>query len=193
MQFMDRRVANKDPNKYRDFAAEAFPLMNKFYSIALTMTRDQFDAEDLVQNSYLKAWRFYDNFQSGTNFEGWMMRILTNNFINDYRKKKRRPGQLDFDIVSDTHAIAESPEETIQEELVEKYEEVFDDGITRALDKLPDHFRTVVLLADVNSLKYHEIADLLNCPIGTVMSRLNRGRRQLAKSLKPYAVEHGYL
>ncbi len=180
--------------KLKDFEALVFPLMDRLYSTALSMTKSPLDAEDLVQNTYLKAFLFFHQFEPGTNFRGWMFRILTNNFINEYRIQKKEPARVNFET---TCAIF--PQENTSEfdgnrgcNFTENYEELFDDTIATAFDKLPKHYRIVVLLSDVNGLKYKEIAELLNCPIGTVMSRINRGRQMLARSLKRYAATNGF-
>ncbi|MFQ5865454.1 MAG: sigma-70 family RNA polymerase sigma factor [bacterium] len=190
-----RIFAGHNEEKLKEFEALALPLMDRMYSTALRMTRNQFDAEDLVQTTYFKAWRFYHRFKTGTNIEGWIFRILANNFINAYRRKKRGPTRVDFETTQATYA-EEVPNEVNAEamsEVDENYKELFDDRISNALDKLPEQYRLVVLLSDVNDLKYKEIAEVLNCPIGTVMSRLSRGREMLAQNLRHYAVENGYL
>ena len=180
--------------KHKDFEALVFPLMDLLYTTALTMTKDTLDAEDLVQNTYLRAYRYFNRFVPGTNFCGWMFRILSTNFINEYRIKKKEPTRANFET---TCAI--SPQESTSEfdrnracNFTENYEELFDDTIVTAFDKLPKQYRIVVLLSDVNGLKYKEIAEVLNCPIGTVMSRINRGRQMLARSLKRYAASNGF-
>ncbi|NIR48982.1 sigma-70 family RNA polymerase sigma factor [candidate division KSB1 bacterium] len=180
-------------NKYqllKQFEALALPLFDRLYSTAIRMTRHSQDAEDLVQDTYLKAWRYFHRFEPGSNFAGWIFRILINNFINEYRKKKNMHARADFDTATKTFAAKTTV--PINEETSD-YHKTFDDAITAALEQLPEHYRAVILLSDVNDLKYKEIAEALNCPIGTVMSRLNRGRQMLAKSLKKYAVENGYV
>ena len=181
-------------NHMQEFESLALPSMDRLYSTALRMTRNQLDAEDLVQNTYLKAYRFFHRFEPGTNFQAWMFRILTNNFNTEYRIKKRMPERVDFDQI-----CAMLPQENKSElagnpgfEFIENYEELFDDTIAAALDKLPDQYRIVVILCDVCSLRYKEIAEALDCPPGTVMSRLNRGRKILARSLKKYSVANGF-
>ncbi len=185
--------ASTEQNR-KDFEALVFPLMNQLYTTALTLTRDSSEAEDLVQDTYLKAYRFFHLFTLGTNFRAWMFRILTNNFINDYRTKKKQPTRVDFESTTITLAD-EHPEETYNDKstkLNADYHDFFDDSITTALDKLPEHFRIVLLLSDVSDLKYQEIAEYLSCPIGTVMSRLSRSRKLMAAQLKQYAGSYGY-
>lgn len=178
----------------QEFESMALPLRNHLCSTALRMTRDQLDAEDLVQNTYLKAYRFFHRFELGTNFRAWIFRILTNNFNTDYRIKKKMPVRVDFDKVYTTFLQEERNEFTAERgfEFTENYEELFDDQVGVALDRLPREYRIAVILCDVCSLRYKEIAVALNCPLGTVMSRLNRGRKMLARSLKKYAVANGF-
>ena len=183
----------KANDQLQQFEPLTLPLMNRLYSAALRMTRDQLDAEDLVQNTYLKAYRFFHRFEPGTNFQAWMFRILTNNFNTEYRIKKRMPERVDFDKICTTFLQEERKEFTSERgfEFTENYEEVFDDRVAIALDRLPLEYRIAVILCDVCSLRYKEIAEALNCPLGTVMSRLSRGRKMLARFLKTYAVTNG--
>jgi len=176
------------------FESLAFPLMNKLYSYALQLTRDQMDAEDLVQETYMKAWRFFENFKQGSNFQAWLFRIMTNGYIDFYNKKKRRDNKMVSYNDSYETDQAEDKEQPAPGDWQDfDYEQIFGDEVSRALNKLPEHYRTVVLLSDVNEFKYKEIAKILNCPIGTVMSRLNRGRTILARHLKSYALEGGVI
>ena len=179
--------------KSKDFEALVFPFMDQLYTTALTMTRDTHNAEDLVQTTYLKAYRFFHQFKPETNFRAWIFRILTNNFINEYRQKKRLPAKVDFETTCAILPEEDNSETTFipKEEFNQNYEEYFDDTVTAALDNLPEKYRIVVLLSDVNELKYKEIAEVVDCPIGTVMSRLSRGRKYLAQSLKKYGALKG--
>ncbi|MFQ5771221.1 MAG: sigma-70 family RNA polymerase sigma factor [bacterium] len=168
--------------------------LNGLYSIALRMTRNELDAEDLIQDTALKAFRYFHNFESGTNFRAWIYRILTNNFINIYRKIKKAPTQVELDNVS---FKLEQKGAGFWERLDDRnnsydYDDLFDDEINCAIDKLPDEYKIVVLLSDVEGLSYKEIAEIINHPIGTVMSRLHRGRKMLQKSLSKYAKANGY-
>ena len=168
--------------------------INGLYSLALRMTRNQFDAEDLVQETALKAFRYFDKFDPGTNFRAWIYRILTNNFINYYRKNKKRPDEMEIDSVS--FKLKEEGE-NYWDRLDDRnnnydYLDLFDDEINAAIDKLPDEYKIVVLLSDVENLSYKEIAAIIRHPIGTVMSRLHRGRKMLQKSLAKYAGNKGF-
>jgi len=177
------------------FAEQAMPYMGPLYSAALRMTRNPADAEDLVQETYLRAFRAFESFQEGTNLKAWLYRILTNTFINQYRAAKRRPDQVDLDDVEDLYlyrrlggreaALAGRGPEA---EVVDRIPEA---AVKEAVESLPEQFRMAVLLADVEEFSYKEIAEILDVPIGTVMSRLHRGRKLLQKRLWEFAVEHG--
>ena len=178
-----------------DFAEQAMPLMGSLYSGALRMTRNPADAEDLVQETYLKAYRAFGSFQEGTNLKAWLYRILTNTFINTYRAKKRRPDESDLDEVEDLYLYrrlggleAVEAGRSAEDELLDH---VTDTEVKEAIESLPEQFRVAVLLADVEGFSYKEIAEILDIPIGTVMSRLHRGRKGLQKRLYEYAVERG--
>jgi RNA polymerase sigma-70 factor (ECF subfamily) len=179
------------------FVDQAMPFMDSLYTAALRMTRNAADAEDLVQETYLKAYRAFDRFEEGTNLKAWLYRILTNTFINSYRARKRRPDEQDLDDVEDFYlyrrlggleaaAIGRSAEDDVLDWLT-------DAEVKAALESLPEQFRMAVLLADVEGFSYKEIAEILEIPIGTVMSRLHRGRRGLQKRLYDFAVERGLL
>ncbi len=177
------------------FADQAMEFMPSLYSAALRMTRNPADAEDLVQETYLKAYRAFASFKEGTNLKAWMYRILTNTFINGYRAKKRRPEESDLDDVEDLYLYrrlggleAARTGRSAEEEALEHFT---DDTVKAALESLPEPFRMAVLLADVEGFSYKEIADILDTPIGTVMSRLHRGRRRLQKALFEFGVERG--
>lgn len=169
--------------------------INGLYSLALRMTRNQLDAEDLVQDTALKAYRFFHKFEPGSNFKAWIYRILTNNFINIYRKNKKKPERVDIDKVDFKLGEKKSG---YWERLNDRsngydYEDLFDDEINAAIDNLPDEYRIVVLLSDVEGFSYKEIAEIIGHPMGTVMSRLHRGRKMLQRSLLRYARENGYI
>ncbi len=179
------------------FAEDAMPLMDGLYSAAMRMTRNAADAEDLIQETYLKAFNAYERFETGTNLKAWMYRILTNSYINAYRKKQRRPDESDIDDIEDLYLYrrlggAESAvlSRSAEDELLEMFGE---DEVKLALEDLPEHYRMPILLADVEGFAYKEIAEILDVPIGTVMSRLHRGRKQLQKRLYSFAVEHRLL
>jgi len=177
------------------FAEQAMPLMSALYSGALRMTRNPADADDLVQETYLRAYRGFGGFQEGTNLKAWMYRILTNTYINSYRAKQRRPEETDLDDVEDLYLYrrlggleAANLGRSAEDELMDTFSEV---EVKQALEDLPESFRMAVMLADVEGFSYKEIAEILDIPIGTVMSRLHRGRKALQKGLFEYAVTHG--
>ncbi len=179
----------------KKFEAIAFEYMNSLYSTALRMTRNAMEAEDLVQDTYLRAYRFFDKFEEGTNFKAWIFKILTNTFINKYRKKVRTPQSVQLEKVEFGLAEEETQQATTLWEGYdeERYHELFDDDIKAALSQLSEEFRMVIILADVEGFSYKEIADMIDRPIGTVMSRLFRGRHILQHSLDKYARREGYI
>jgi RNA polymerase sigma-70 factor (ECF subfamily) len=177
------------------FADQAMEYMGSLYSAALRMTRNPSDAEDLVQETYLKAYRAFGSFQEGTNLKAWLYRILTNTFINSYRSRRRRPEQTELDEVEDLYLYrrlggleAVSAGRSAEEEVLEHFTE---GEVKAAVEALPDQFRMAVLLADVEGFSYKEIAEILDVPIGTVMSRLHRGRRALQKTLHEFGKARG--
>ena len=178
------------------FAELAMPYMSALYSAALRMTRNPSDAEDLVQETYLRAYRGFGGFREGTNLKAWLYKILTNTFINTYRAKKRRPDEVDLDDSTEDFFLfrrlggleAADANRTPETEVLDS---IPDEVVKEALEALPEQFRMAVLLADVEGFSYKEIADIMDVPIGTVMSRLHRGRKQLQKSLWEFAGERG--
>ncbi len=179
------------------FAEQAMEFAPQLYSAALRMTRNRADAEDLVQETYLKGFRSFHTFTEGTNLRAWLFRILTNTYINKYRAKQRRPDETDLGEIEDLYlyrrmssfddpSLGRSAEESLMSMLA-------DDQVKAALESLPDNFRLPVILADVDGFSYKEIAEILDVPIGTVMSRLHRGRKAMQKALYEYALERGII
>jgi RNA polymerase sigma-70 factor (ECF subfamily) len=175
-----------------DFDAEAMPHMNILHGYALKITGNQLDADDLVQETFLRAFRFFDKFEKGTNCKAWLFRVMKNLFINKYRKNQREPGKVDYDEIEnyfDTIRSDKLDSSDLQEKV---FSNLLDDDVTKALNSLQDDFKTVVILCDLEGLSYEEIAEFIQCPIGTVRSRLHRGRKMLQQKLYDYAKEKGY-
>ena len=196
----DSSVANDgvpltDAERTRQFSEQAMEFMPSLYTAALRMTRNTADAEDLVQETYLKAYRAWHSFKQGTNLKAWLYRILTNTFINSYRAKKRRPDESELDEVEDLYLYrrlggleAAQSGRSAEDEVMD----LFTDGeVKAAIEALPESFRLAVLLADVEGFSYKEIAEILDVPIGTVMSRLHRGRKALQKALFDFGTQRG--
>ena len=177
-----------------EFQALAFEHVDSLYNTALRMTKNALDAEDLLQDVYLRAFRFFHRFEKGTNFKAWIFKILTNTYINQYRKKINKPYHVDLEKIKYNYDIKEATAQTSAQESERlDYETLFDDEIKNALQQIPDEFRVVVLLAEVESFSYKEVAKIIGCPIGTVMSRLSRGRKQLQNYLREYARKGGFI
>jgi RNA polymerase sigma-70 factor (ECF subfamily) len=180
----------KNQRSQIEFEKQMLPHLDALYRSALSMTKKPGDAEDLVQETFVRAFQFFAQFQGGTNARAWLFRIMTNLYINSYRKKTREPDRVSYDEMEDfylynrlsdaqTSGIAASPEDVI-------LTQVQAEAIRDAIDKLPDEYRETVVLADINEFSYQEIAEMLDIPIGTVRSRLSRGRRLVQKSLWAY-------
>lgn len=179
------------------FQAQAMQYAPQLYSAALRMTRNPADAEDLVQETFLKAYRSFGTFEEGSNLRAWLYRILTNTYINLYRARQRRPQETDLADVEDLYLYrrlgsieAAMASRSAEDQLFDLFT---DDEVKQALENLPENFRLPVLLADVEDFSYKEIAEMLDIPIGTVMSRLHRGRKAMQRALVDFARERGLL
>jgi RNA polymerase sigma-70 factor (ECF subfamily) len=177
------------------FEHDAMPLLDQLYSAAMRLTHNPQDAEDLVQDTFAKAYASFHQYQDGTNLKAWMYRILTNTFINSYRKKQREPLQSDADGVEDWQLVRAEAHTSrgLRSAETEALDHLPDSDVKKALQELPSDFRMAVYLADVEGFAYKEIAEIMDTPIGTVMSRLNRGRSMLRTLLQDYARERGLI
>lgn len=181
-------------SKRKEFESQAVPHMEALLRTALRMTKNEKDAEDLVQEAMVKAYRFWDKFEQGTNARAWLFRIMTNIFINNYRSKSRSPVSVNVDEIDDSFLYgqlargkqSETPEQVL-------FSKIFDDDIKEAIENLPDDFRLVIVLSFLEGFSYQEIADITDLQLGTVKSRLHRGRKLLQKELYEYAVKNGYI
>jgi RNA polymerase sigma-70 factor, ECF subfamily len=187
------RESNIEPVFSSAFEKEMMPHFNILYNYAFRMTGSSDDAKDLVQETYMKAFRFFNSFEKGTNSKAWLFKILKNSFINNYRKKTSEPQKVVYEEVE--NFFDNIRDDSIDSTNLEKkfYDSQMGDEVTTALDDLPEEFRQVVLLCDIDGWTYEEIADHLKCPIGTVRSRLHRGRKMLQERLSEYAEELGYV
>ena len=180
--------------KRKAFEKEALPHMDALLRTALRMTKNQNDAEDLVQETMVKAYRFWDKFEPGSNCRAWLFKIMTNIFINNYRSKSRTPVSVNMDDIDDNFLYGQlatlGPEENPEQALFAK---IFDDDVKKAIEELPDDFRLVVVLSFLEGFSYQEIADIADLQLGTVKSRLHRGRKLLQKQLYEYAVRNGFI
>lgn len=172
----------------KEFEEVALQYMDPLYSAALRLARNESEAQDLVQDAYLRAYRFFDRFEKGTNFRAWLFKILKNIYINKYRSESKKLQMVDASYVEASGGLTAvaTPEDEI-------FGKLLDDDITTAMDALPEEFRLAIMLSDLEGFSYKEVAEILDCPIGTVMSRLHRGRRLLRNTLYEYARKRGYV
>jgi RNA polymerase sigma-70 factor, ECF subfamily len=177
--------------RQKEFETEAFPHKDILFNFALRTTGDRDDAHDLLQETFMKAFRFWDKFEKGTNMRAWLFRIMKNSYINRYRKETREPGMVDYDDVENFYDSIRDDSTDSNDLQKRMYSNMLSDEVTAALQSLPEDFRTVVILCDIEGLMYDEISEFLNCPIGTVRSRLHRGRKMLEEKLYDYAKERG--
>jgi RNA polymerase sigma-70 factor (ECF subfamily) len=179
--------------KHAEFEAEALPHMDVLYNFALRTTGNEDDARDLLQETYLKAYRFWDKYEKGTNIRAWLFRIMKNSYINRYRKETKEPDKVDYEDIENFYNSIRAGSTDPNDLQAQLYGNLLGDEVTKALQSLPDDFRTVVILSDIEGLTYEEIAEFVECPIGTVRSRLHRGRKLLQEKLFQYARQQGMI
>jgi RNA polymerase sigma-70 factor (ECF subfamily) len=180
-------------SNHADFEREAIPHMDILYNYALRMTSNADDADDLVQETYLKAFRFWDKYEKGTNIRAWLFRIMKNSYINRYRKEVKEPDTVDYDDIQNFYKsirYASADPNDLEEKI---FGGLLEDNVARAIESLPEDFRTVVILCDIEGLSYEEIAEFVDSPIGTIRSRLHRGRKMLRAKLFSYAKKRGFV
>jgi RNA polymerase sigma factor (sigma-70 family) len=183
---------NNKEEKDSQFEKEFMPLIGSLYNFAYRLTLDEDDANDLVQETYMKAYRFFDSYEQGTNAKAWLFRILKNSFINDFRKKSKQPSKIDYQEVESFYNSDDVDENITTDLRVESIQDMIGDEVASALNSLAVDFRTIIILCDLEGFTYEEMAKILDIPIGTVRSRLHRARNLLKDKLKKYASTMGY-
>lgn len=185
-------MLNKDEQLYTSFKNEAEPHMDALYNFALSLTGNRDDAHDLVQETYIKAFRFFDKFERGTNCKAWLFRIMKNTYINDYRRKTKQPEKVDYNDVENFYEEIKASFVSSNHLEEEIFKNLLGDEITDAIASLSDDFKTVIILCDLEGFSYEEIAEITESPIGTVRSRLHRARKILFSKLYKFASNKGY-
>jgi len=192
MFFASPNIKASIQQKHEEFDKEAIPHMDILYNYALRLTGNPEDASDLLQETFLKAYRFWDKFEKGTNCRAWLFRIMRNSYINRYRKAVKTPEHINYDEIKEFYNTIRE-QSTDSNDLSERlFGQLLDDQVAAALTDLPEEFRTVVILCDIENFTYEEAADFVDCPIGTIRSRLHRGRKLLRDRLFKYAHERGF-
>mgnify|MGYP005839418243 CR=1 FL=1 len=187
-----KNTDNDLKQKYKEFEEEALPHLDALYSFGLKMTGDSDQADDLVQETFLRAFRFWDKFEKGTNSKSWLFSIMKNTFINEYRKTSRQPSKVDYDDIQNFYENIKADEVKTQHSQDDAFSSLLDDEVSDAITKLPEDFRTVIILSDIEGFSYEEIADFVDSPVGTVRSRLHRARKMLYATLHEYGKSKGY-
>ncbi len=186
-------ILNNDEQLYASFKQEAEPHMDALYNFAVSLTTNRDDAYDLVQETYIKAFRFFDKFKRGTNCKAWLFRIMKNTYINDYRKEAKQPEKVDYNNVENFYEEIKASFTTNNHLEEEIFRNLLGDEITDAIASLSEDFKTVIVLCDLEGFSYEEIAEITESPIGTVRSRLHRARKILFAKLYEYASKEGYI
>ncbi len=175
------------------FQREMVPHMSLLYNFALRTTGNVDDAKDLLQDTYVKAYRFIDKYERGTNAKAWLFRIMKNSFINDYRRQARTPEQVDYDEIQDYYDLVKKHSDDSNDLRSQFFKNMLDDDIVKAMESLTEEFRTIIILSDLEGLTYEEIAEVLEIPLGTVRSRLHRARKVMQQKLRKFAIREGYI
>ncbi|HLP17810.1 MAG TPA: sigma-70 family RNA polymerase sigma factor [Bacteroidota bacterium] len=186
-------TSNERKTYDRLFQQEMVPHMDLLYHFALRTTGSADDAKDLLQETYLKAYRFIDKYEQGTNAKAWLFRIMKNSFINNYRKNSRTPEQVDYDTIEDYYDLVRDQTADGNDMRKQFYNDLLEDEVVQAMDSITEEFRTIIILSDLEGLTYEEISEMLDIPLGTVRSRLHRARKNLQGKLKKFALAKGYL
>jgi RNA polymerase sigma-70 factor (ECF subfamily) len=185
-------VFQQDPH-HKEFERQTLPHMEVLYNYALRMTGNNEDAKDLLQETFLKAYRFWNKFEQGTNLRAWLFRIMKNTYINVYRKETKEPDKVDYEEIEGYYNLIRDQNSDDNDLQQKMFGQLLDDDVSKALESLPEEFRTVVILCDIEGLAYEEIAEFLQIPVGTVRSRLHRGRKLLYAKLYDYAYRRGFI
>jgi len=185
-------IIQQDP-RHKDFEKQTLPHMEILYNYALRMTGNTEDAKDLLQETFLKAFRFWDKFEQGTNLRAWLFRIMKNTYINVYRKESKEPDKVDYNDIENYYDLIRDQNSDDNDLQTKIFGQLLDDDVSKALESLPEEFRTVVILCDIEGLSYEEIAEFSQIPVGTVRSRLHRGRKLLYAKLYDYAKGRGFI
>ncbi len=179
--------------KHEDFDREVSPHTDAIYKYALKLSGNEEDADDLFQDTMLKAFRYFHNFEQGTNCKAWLFSIMRNTFINEYRRQMKEPLKVDYDDVQNFYDNIKETEVAFQHIVEDSFSTVMSDEITDALSELPPDSQTILILSDIEGYNYDEVAEFMSCPVGTVRSRLHRARKMLYSKLHNYAVDQGFL
>jgi RNA polymerase sigma-70 factor, ECF subfamily len=186
-------MTNGDKAKKELFQKEMVPHMPVLFNFALRTTGNSDDAKDLLQDTYLKAYRFLDKYERGTNAKAWLFRIMKNSFINDYRKESRTPDQVDYDEIEDFYDLVRERSNDSNDLRTQMFKNLLADDVVKAMESLTEDFRTIIILSDLEGLPYEEIAEILEIPLGTVRSRLHRARKAMQEKLRGFAIREGYI
>ncbi len=187
------KLSESEIQKNMDFENIAIPHKEALYNFALKMTNDTDEADDLLQETFLKAFRYFDKFERGTNCKAWLYSIMRNTYINEYRRIKKSPEKVDYDDIENFYENIKESEVEFGHIVEDAFSNTLNDEVSEALAELPKDFQTIILLSDVEGFTYEEIAEFLSCPIGTVRSRLHRARKMLYAKLYNYAKSVGFV